>query len=85
MINKFTFYLLLCLDQEEIVKLLLMHGANINAVNVDKRTPLHLAIQYGKTNLKWKRAIEDIGIRLFNKSSVNNEKKIANNKCVTAT
>lgn len=38
---------------EKTVNLLLQNGANINAVNNNERTPLQLAIQYGKFHLKF--------------------------------
>lgn len=35
-------------DQNKIIEKLLLLGANINAIDVDKRTPLHFAAESGK-------------------------------------
>lgn len=35
-------------DQNKIIEKLLQFGANINAIDVDKRTPLHFASESGK-------------------------------------
>lgn len=33
-----------CMEQAAVVRLLLSHKANVNAVDKDQRTPLHLAV-----------------------------------------
>lgn len=42
------------LAHENLVDLLLQNGANINAQNKNKHTPLHLAVRNGSETGKWK-------------------------------
>lgn len=41
------------LGHENLIEILLKSGANINAQDLDKRTPLHLAAKEGEPFLKW--------------------------------
>lgn len=53
------------LGKRSVIKLLLEHGANVNATSADKRTPLHLAADSGDE--------ETIKILLENGADVNAE------------
>lgn len=43
---------------QSLAEVLLRNGANINAENSDKRTPLHLAVSQGKRYFKVKIVLE---------------------------